>query len=201
MKDRRPSQTDSSSEVFTRRIRTAALALAALAASFGTSTRAAAAEQDKGASGDTTSGPRHLLYLEAGGAALLGSVNYELEPAPGLGLRAGFGAVPVCPIRLHVDDGTSPNDTRDTSCGGLPISTLGASYSALSGSHHPEVGALYTWAWADDNDARFVVPSVGYRYQRPGGGFLFRAAFTPFVRINSGDVLPWGGLSFGYSFS
>lgn len=39
---------------------------------------------------------------------------------------------------------------------------------------------------------------IGYRYQKPEGGFLFRAGFTPL--FNSEGVEPWGGISLGFSF-
>lgn len=40
--------------------------------------------------------------------------------------------------------------------------------------------------------------ALGYRYQRPGGGFVFRVGLTPL--FGPGGILPWGGLSLGYSF-
>ena len=39
---------------------------------------------------------------------------------------------------------------------------------------------------------------AGYRYVRPGGGFTFRAAFTPL--FGEGGFLPWAGVAFGYSY-
>ena len=58
--------------------------------------------------------------------------------------------------------------------------------------------------------------TVGYRYQRADGGFIFRAGFTPFFGIFSGEkefvpyvptqyednfsFVPWAGFSLGYGF-
>jgi hypothetical protein len=39
---------------------------------------------------------------------------------------------------------------------------------------------------------------IGYRYQKKGGGFLFRAGFTPF--ITGKGFYPYGGVSIGFSF-
>ena len=39
---------------------------------------------------------------------------------------------------------------------------------------------------------------VGYRYQAPDGGFVFRIDFTPIVAF--GTFLPFGGISAGYGF-
>jgi hypothetical protein len=57
---------------------------------------------------------------------------------------------------------------------------------------------------------------IGYRYQNPGGGFFFRAGLTPYVKVvdirkdkydgqyaqpeSQLSLIPWAGLSFGYSF-
>jgi hypothetical protein len=38
---------------------------------------------------------------------------------------------------------------------------------------------------------------AGYRYVRPGGGFTFRAAFTPL--FGEGGFQPWAGVAIGYS--
>ncbi len=48
---------------------------------------------------------------------------------------------------------------------------------------------------------------IGYRYQKPEGGFLFRVGATPFLALSGGeDAYPdeglflSGGVSFGYAF-
>jgi hypothetical protein len=47
---------------------------------------------------------------------------------------------------------------------------------------------------------------IGYRYQKPEGGFFFRAAYTPFSYLPLGDRESWSfypifvGFSFGKSF-
>ena len=44
---------------------------------------------------------------------------------------------------------------------------------------------------------------LGYRYQRKNGGFFFKIAFTPLLTDafdNQLMILPWGGVSFGFTF-
>ncbi len=41
----------------------------------------------------------------------------------------------------------------------------------------------------------FGVPDVGYRYQPYGGGFLFRAALTPVIKLDDRSSL-WSASSF-----
>jgi hypothetical protein len=127
----------------------------------------------------------HAAFIEAGGAAVLYSVNYEYRFIPELGLRAGISVVPLCIFRC-------------TTVAILPVSINGI---VGEGNHHFEYGAGFTYVTLDDDDARFVFPELGYRYENPSGGFLFRATFTPLVRLRKPkDVLPWGGVSFGYGW-
>lgn len=77
--------------------------------------------------------------------------------------------------------------------------------------HHLEVGLgwiiireasrdseneVVEWSWSYMMSAR-----IGYRYQRPDGKFVFRAAFTPLFEFEgTREIHPFGGVSFGYSF-
>ncbi len=53
-----------------------------------------------------------------------------------------------------------------------------------------------------------IVPRVGYRYQKPAGGFFFRAGYTPSIGLesfgaseNEVNFIPFGaGISLGISF-
>lgn len=89
--------------------------------------------------------------------------------------------------------------------------------------HHLELGAGFytlrnrTYIFDEDfpNNIReqihwdqFIVGRIGYRYQRPTGGFFFRAGFTPMIEFNNSDTvykgisfIPFGlGISLGMSF-
>jgi len=89
--------------------------------------------------------------------------------------------------------------------------------------HHLELGAGFntlrnrTYIFDEDfpNNIReqihwdqFIVGRIGYRYQKPAGGFFFRAGYTPMVEFNNSDTsykgisfIPIGlGISLGVSF-
>jgi hypothetical protein len=129
--------------------------------------------------------PQHAFFVEIGGAALAYSLNYEYRPIPDFGMRIGASVIPLCifgSCELLI---------------GSPV-TLGTYFG--TGSHHMELGGGAT-VFLGDDDARFAYPQAGYRYEPADGGFVFRAMFSVLVRINKPkDVLPWLGLSTGYSF-
>jgi hypothetical protein len=140
------------------------------------------------------SAPEHAVFAELGGPALLYSFNYEYRPVWFLRLRAGAALLPMPGVG-------GDNDCLLDACGELAMTIISAQGLLLRGDHHIEVGLGTSIGLTSDDDARFLTPLVGYRYEEPDGGFLFRASFTPLVRMNDfEDVLPWGGLSFGYSF-
>jgi len=65
---------------------------------------------------------------------------------------------------------------------------------------------LQQYDYTKDNNYKelrlLVVPSVSYRYQKPEGGFLLRAGFSPIININSitNSFVPWIDISIGWSF-
>lgn len=127
-----------------------------------------------------TFAPQYAVYGELGGAAVLYSANFEVRPIEVLSLRAGVSVVPLFFV------------------GVMPLTVTGAAVLLGGDRHHFEFGANYVHGWIDDDDARFINPLIGYRYQPSDGGFLFRATLGPLVRANDpSDVLPWAGLSFG----
>lgn len=140
---------------------------------------------------------RNAAYFELGGSAVVPSVNYERRVN-----QSWFGR-----IGISVVTGETSEDTDTTFV--LPIT---ASYvTRPSANHHLELGGGVTVAagdrqdlfeFGDDDDetfsTAFVTGIIGYRYQKPAGGFQFRAAFTPVA--GGGDFLPWAGVSFGYAW-
>lgn len=129
---------------------------------------------------------RHAVFFEAGGPSVVYSANYEYRLLEGLAVGGGASVFPV------------------TMFGGtqlVPTLNAGARGILFEGSHHLELGASVMVAPIGDDDAAFFVPTLGYRYQAPRGGLLFRATFTPLFRLNDlAEVLPWGGLSAGWGF-
>jgi hypothetical protein len=127
----------------------------------------------------------HATYVEAGGPGVLYSFNYEYRPMPELGLRAGASVLYICIF----------------SCTTFAIVPLSINGLVGEGRHHFEYGAGAALTTLQDRDAQFFFPEVGYRYENPSGGFLFRAMFTPLVRMRKPkDIVPWGGVSFGYGW-
>ena len=82
------------------------------------------------------------------------------------------------------------------------------------GNHHLETGIGYMpiieasrdlelqvreWFWSN-----LMTGRIGYRYQKPGGRLILRAAFTPVLEVDplvhGGEFHPLGGISVGYSF-
>ena len=61
--------------------------------------------------------------------------------------------------------------------------------------------SLDLWDSFDDDEKvtdAFLTGIVGYRYQKPAGGFQFRAVLTPVLGEEGGGL--WGGVSFGYAW-
>lgn len=136
---------------------------------------------------------RHAVYTELGGMGYLYTLNYDFRPIEHLAIRVGFEVLPI------------PWSERFAFCLLAPLSMY-----ALLGSdgHYVELGIGYWGMLAvdgagfhTDNDAHFIVPQLGYRFQPLDRGFFFRATFTPLIRINDlDDWQPMAGLSFGYTF-
>jgi len=79
------------------------------------------------------------------------------------------------------------------------------------GKHHIEAGLGYVlireaardqennpdyWFWSG-----LISGRIGYRFQKPSGRLIFRAAFTPMLEYDSAfEFHPLAGISVGYSF-
>lgn len=141
---------------------------------------------------------RNAFYVELLGQGGLYSVNYDYRVNRHFSLRAGFTYV-----RLNFFF----SDSRVT---GFPLM---ASYLLGKDRGHFEtgMGVMPTWVHTENPDFSFssertsssalefsTCLHIGYRYQPPEGGFVFRAGFTPVY--SEGEIYPFGGLSFGYAF-
>lgn len=142
---------------------------------------------------------RNAVYFELGGSAVIPSFNYERRLNQNWFGRAGLSIV--------TSDSADDSETDTT----LVIPLTGSYVTRPASNHHLEVGGGLTIAagdeqdlydFGDDEDDQFstalVTGLVGYRYQKPAGGFQFRAVFTPI--IGGGEFAPWAGLSFGYAW-
>ena len=158
-------------------------ALLALAASAGS-----AAAQDR----VMPSAP-NAVYVELLGNGLLYSLNYDRLLTPNIAARVGVTGLAAA---------------SDSAAAGVFGTPLMVSYLFGRGNSHLEtgVGVLLVAGGVENvegfEDESFSgaigTATIGYRYQRPGGGFVFRAGVTPF--FNTNGIGPWVGLSLGYGF-
>lgn len=130
----------------------------------------------------------HSLYLELGGSSILYSLNYDytFRTSEKTKLCIGVGAA-----AWAIDPIPSP-DNKDAKTTFFPFIT--PHFNILHGryAHHLETGAFLNTTLGPAPGIR-----VGYRYQKPTGGFLFRAGIAASY---IGAIIPIPGLSFGYTF-
>jgi len=135
------------------------------------------------------------VYIELGGPGLLFSANYDTrfsQRRDGLGGRIGLGFIET---------------------GGVSVVTVPVQLNYLLGKKDKyfEIGLGATYAsfnsgsdFFSDGSKPLTASTVlgtmtfGYRYQPVDGGFNFRASFTPI--FYSANFVPYGGISFGYTF-
>ena len=137
------------------------------------------------------------IFFELGGNALIYSINYDRLLDPHWSLRAGIG---------YMGLGTT-DAGLDASLTIIPITASYCPYSEVGGIPNSklELGAgicyfnMSASTFGDSFNGSGVAGTliVGYRYQQPDGGFLFRAGFTPLI---GGFFIPMFGLSAGVSF-
>lgn len=149
------------------------------------------------------------VYLELGGNGGLYSANYERFLSSDFSVRVGFASYSS---ETWWDDLWSDEETTITT---FPI--LG-NYFYGNGSNRLELGAGVllgtkkvkdSWVEERNGDSAIfnLTAVVGYRYQKPTGGLIFRAGLTPFYSLSGGeDAFPdegfalSGGISVGYAF-
>lgn len=151
----------------------------------------------------------NAVYLELLGNGILYSINYDRLLTTHRNLKIS-GRVGFSYFNIDLFD-----EMKGTS---IPIEFLG--WNGKNKGHF-EFGVGLCSQFVEVNDVSILGPTqrtssngyyltgrVGYRLQKPDGGFLFRVGFVPMILIaerSSGDVdrtkfVPWFGLSFGYSF-
>ncbi|WP_040005511.1 hypothetical protein [Fibrisoma limi] len=144
----------------------------------------------------TTKSPfsaRNTVYIEALGSGGIYSVNYErlllTRPKQAYGVRVG------------------------TSYFGSPRTTVlvGELFTIVGGGNHHGDFGIGLGGFVRSNTASelirrngmYAVPRLSYRYQKPNGGLMLRAGFTPIIELSSAAIDrfgPWFGLSIGHGF-
>lgn len=156
---------------------------------------------------------KNALYAELLGNGFAYSLNYERliysDDMVGISTRIG-----IAPGFINLFTGF-----------GLPLEA-NVTFLRRKG-HMAEAGPGFTWFYGKSryrNEKRELVTSsdyhvcdvtlrIGYKYCKPTGGFLFRAAFVPAFavvsppEVRSGSFFPfgktftpWAGISVGYAF-
>lgn len=180
------------------RITLAALSLGALAATAAPLSSAGAQSRPLGVA------PRHAAYLELLGSGGLYSVNYERRVQERVALRIGAGSWSGDDI---FGSGQTTVTTVPVTISALRVGTrhfLEAGGGILLGRKSAES----SFGEPTRTSAVFALSGLlGYRYQQPGGGFLFRSALTPLVGFGSEEdaypdkgIFPSVGVSFGWGF-
>ncbi len=161
---------------------------------------------------------RQAVFLELGGNGVFLSVNYDRivyqRSAFKVSLRAGFG--------LLRDAVYSYSNTLAGQNYAKPLLPLEVNGMFGKRKGHLELGLGYTPYLDKRNDTyqdgqgsyvdnirwrlnSLVFARLGYRYQKPEGGFFFRVAITPIV-VDAGPgyttqfFQPFAGLGVGMSF-
>ena len=158
---------------------------------------------------------RNALYLELGGSSGRYALNYIMiihqKDKLKLNVSAGFGL-------WHYTYSFGPNGPKETTW--LPA--IPVEFSAFWGrsNHHLELGigmisyleSISQLNFDTFEETRKIMYRtafplrIGYRYQKPGGGFFFRIGYTPFVNLPILGKENWNfeprfaGISIGKSF-
>lgn len=135
--------------------------------------------------------PTTALYLELGGKVLY-SLNVDFRRKENFAISAG--------VSYYKEEG----DSETISQAVIFTSVMG--YYLTGKRHRLELGGGLCpgFGTSEGLAAMAVYGNIGYRYQKKKG-LIFRAAFTPFVGIplskdDNYTVMPWAGISLGYSF-
>ncbi|MCS7302778.1 MAG: hypothetical protein NZ606_05025 [Candidatus Kapabacteria bacterium] len=140
---------------------------------------------------------RYAAYVEVFGGGLLFSLNADGHISTGYGLRiGGFYSEEAYWFFAQGLMLTNPDGNHHLEVGGglgvmafaLNLDLLGSG-GGSSGPPEPKV---------------YFPLHLGYRFQQSDGGFLLRLGFTPLLMVkqttNEWGILPWGGLSLGWSW-
>jgi|GEM_PF-5088590 len=126
--------------------------------------------------------PQRAIYVEGGGSAIWYSVNYEYRYRKHLSGRVGYGAWNPAAFGYFL---------------------VMVNYLIGTRSHWLETGVGVRFGLRDDSNTEALTMylsglpvTIGYRYQPPKTGLLFRLSFTPLRE----EPYFWGGVSLGYEF-
>ena len=146
------------------------------------------------------------VYAEGGGAGLLFSLNYERMLTDNISVRVGYGSASA------EEEGHEGHSHGDEGDGKITFIPIGANYLIGSGNNKLTIGGGMTMVNTTMEyelgslslDANFPYATAGYRYQRGTGGlYMSFSGYAFFIKdliTEETTMLPWGGLSFGWTF-
>ena len=142
---------------------------------------------------------KNAVYFSFGGAGFYYSINYERQFVVGknyyLGVKGGIGtsfSSVLFPHEFSIPTGIFFLYGKNRSHLDISMNLSGyflEQYDYFEDRHYKKLSLLF-------------VPSVVYRYQKPGGGFMGRAGISPVINVNkvSNSFTPWIDLSLGWAF-
>jgi hypothetical protein len=154
----------------------------------------------------TFSGPAFFIELYGAGGGITANIEHKFADfrRSMVTARLGYGK--------HKYHGTANHMFT-----GIPIT---CSFVSGKRNHHRELGAGFLFAEGNQDEAGFnvvnksifVVPFIGYRYQRPSGGLFFKIQYTPLIKVKEyadsnryrsqiGQFIHTAGISVGYFVS
>ncbi len=160
----------------------------------------------------------NALYLEGLGPGLFYSINYDRSFGD-FAARIGFGYLALSTSSVGTDSmgNAAVQETASASFFSVPITVsylgIGTKKSMLElglgatiwhfGAGIDTIDAKSTSSSSSANEAATLVlpvAIVGYRYQPPHGGFVFRGGFSPIFAGSSIPILPWPYVGLGGAF-
>lgn len=140
---------------------------------------------------------KNSFQLDLGGHGLFYSVNYERILINGNRFKtASQIGISYYPASTGIRDIWMPIGVNEILSFGKHHIEAGLGYIVIREATRDPENNPDEWFWSGIMSGR-----IGYRYQKPGGRLILRAAFTPFMEHGTAhEFHPSGGLSVGYSF-
>ncbi len=145
------------------------------------------------------------IYFELGGNGLLFSVNYDFrfnKSQKGLGMRLGLGYYIYDIIFSSVGSVSIPIAINHLAGNAPHYFESGIGFTYINNTSKGFISGILPPSSSVQSKGSAFVPSIGYRYQPNGNGFLGRIVFSPLISLNKDGepFLPWVGVGLGYQF-
>jgi hypothetical protein len=122
--------------------------------------------------------PENTIFLEAGGSAVIGSINYERMISNSVGVRIGYGAGFPLLVNYYIGDKYRFEMGAGVVCMSLLTDVL-------------KLGPYGT---------TLATMTIGHKFQPKESGMMLRFTLNPFLSLANGNGFFIIGLSAGYAF-